>query len=396
LSFTYAGVPVYHAQSVLPSDGDPAVAESVDVVLRDLLDNSAYLNAQMTLRVDFLSPGIRSYNQDSSAFVSVVGNGTVVFATNLFLGSGGGGGPKNLTVISETSFTGNASTTFRNASVALVSPLTTVGSGASQSLVVNSSSDFNGPTRVDGALTVGGVSNFTNDVTLGSSVSDTVQVNGTFEVASDTTFANDVVMQSTLTVAGSTTLGNNASDSLEVNGDVQINNNLRVEGTGHVEGNLSTDGDLDVAGSCQLGNNDGSDVIEVHGIFRTFGRTTLGSADDDSLFINATLKSPLAMSDAGRVPFRVGLLTTGSAITPSSGNFLISATSSTQTFTLSDEFAEGDFFFVQHQGGTGVANIQVPGQPTVSMSSAGRLALLVRSESQWYVAKWTDNVTVSP
>src|SRR3972149_3487513 len=40
MSSVYAGVETYHGSIVIPSDGDPAVAESVNDSLRDLMDNS--------------------------------------------------------------------------------------------------------------------------------------------------------------------------------------------------------------------------------------------------------------------------------------------------------------------------------------------------------------------
>ena len=38
---TYAGLNTYHASIVIPSDGDPAIAESVNVALRALTDGRA-------------------------------------------------------------------------------------------------------------------------------------------------------------------------------------------------------------------------------------------------------------------------------------------------------------------------------------------------------------------
>lgn len=301
MSSTYPGVPVYHAQTVLPSDGDPAIAESVNVALRDLMDDAAYAYAQLTLRVDFLSPGVRAYNQDPSAFVTISGSGQIILATNVQVG-GGGGPAKQLNVVSDTTFLGSSNTTFRNALVALVSPNTVIGSGPSSALTVLSSTAFQA-----------GVG-FAGDVVLGNSPTDAVTVPATAHFNAPAYFNNNLTatnilgvsesLSGNLTVAGNTTLGNSSGDSHSANGSYQFNGDITVQGNAQVDGDLNVDGNLDIDGSCQLGDNDTSDVVEVHGIFRTFGRTTLGSSDDDSLFINATLKSPLAMSDAGRVPLR--------------------------------------------------------------------------------------------
>ncbi len=389
MSSTYAGVPVYHAQSVLPGDGDPAIAESVDVCLRALLDSTAYLNAQMTLRVDFLSPGLRGYNQDSSAQVSIDGTGTIILNTNVQIGGGGGGGPKALTVISPTTFSSSSTLAVRSSSSALVSPLTTIGSGPTQALTVNSTSEFDGPVQVDGTLTVNGVAAFTNHTQLGQSNADVISVLGRMDVDPSAVFHNNVGVSGNLAVSGSTSLGNASSDSFEVSGEAQFNDPVHLQSDLHVDGAAAVDGDLDVDGSVQLGNNNTSDIIEVHGTFRTFGKTTLGDSSSDDLFVNALLASPLGFTGDGRIPFNLGGIGNSAEITPSSGNFIVySPSTSGQTYTVSSDFAPGDFFFLFRS--TGTVTLQLSGSAIALNADTPFILCVKRTSGQsWSYVRWS-------
>jgi hypothetical protein len=166
-------------------------------------------------------------------------------------------------------------------------------------------------------------------------------------------------MQSTLNVSGNATLGNNASDSHWLRGNVQLDNDLLVGGDERINGGCQIDGDLDVDGDVTLGSGSANEVT-INAGFSTRGTTTLGNSDSDELAINALLSTPLGFMGAGRVPFNLGSISGSSQITPSSGNFIVFSTpSGVPTYTVSSEFAPGDFFFLLR--GVGNAQLQLSG-----------------------------------
>jgi hypothetical protein len=342
VSSNYAGLNTYHGQIVIPSDGDPAVAESVNVALRDLMDNSVYASTELahklddrggtyTLTADLAIVGSQTFRVGSSDFL--------ISSDTLFVGDvtiGIPAGPaRELVVLTDATWL-NSDTTY-------------IGTGASHNLEVNAESEFNADAVFTEDVTIGSSSaddldvvatavfrndaSFEDDVTVGSSDADTFRVNA------QTLFVSNVQINGTLNSPGNVTLGNAASDEIEVNGELTCSQDVQI------------DGDLTVDGDIHLGSGDTSSVEVQAATFLTRGNTTLGNQSSDELEINAALTSVLGFSGNGQVPFKFGTLTTGTGIDPSDGStvFLLNQTGggANNFYPIdSDGWVSGAFFVI--------------------------------------------------
>lgn len=355
----YSGVNTYHATTILPSDGDPAVAESVNSALRDLTDDAVYLNTQL---------GHQAFDDRGK---------TSTITGNIVLNDGGG-------------------------SVDFEVPVT-----------IGAQVDVNSQILIhtSGELISFGDVDFKNDVTLGSTGTDQVSVYGKLDVYGETVFHENVAITTgdDLTVHGNSTLdgetvilgqpggdvvidseafvneGLTVQGAFSANGDVRLGNNAsdstNIRGPATLDSTLDVDDDARVNGSLTV--DDGAEIsngLDVHGTAQLFshltvnGDTTIGSNSSDTVTFNAVLAGGLAMGANGRVLPSSGSLSGSQTIGLATSRVIaVLGGSSAITLTIDDTgMTEGDAFLIFYSQGTASLTVEVSGtaiSKTVSANS---------------------------
>lgn len=347
MSSTYVPSNTLHGSYVLPSDGDPAVSESVDTALRALADTALYINTQLGHQaaddrgITSTITGAIIWNDGGGSFtvqidtqlnnVDVVGllhihdeGGLQVNSVATFMSSANFAGDVEMSTSSTLTVRGV--TEFHND--------TQLGFGADDEI------------RVEGTLTVTGDAVFSNDVQLGTSAADQTTVGGPL-VANDT-----VTIAGTLTTQGSSSLGNAASDTHEITGDLTLNDGLSVAENTALAGDLAVTGNSDLTGT-----------LTVHGEIQLRDDVTLGGASSDEITVNAHVTSQMVFSGSGRPIQQTGVIDTATAtIHPTDSREIraIVPSSGTQTITIDDAgMVNGDkfwFYVARPSGGTFVLN----------------------------------------
>jgi hypothetical protein len=366
---TYAGLNVYHASIVVPSDGDPAVAESVNVALRALADDGVFAATQLTHQAF-----------DDRGKISTI-TGDVV------LNDGGG----SLTVQIDTQL----------ADVAVVGLLHIYSEGGlwvnahatfmegvnfddvvvmSSSLDVRGEAEFHSPVQLgfDGAdtVTIGGdlvvnnQSEFRGDVQLGFDTGDQITVGGLLVANQNVTLNADLITK------GDTHFGNAGADTHEFDGNVTMHDGLVVGQDVTVEGDLNVEQNLDVTGTTTL-----------HGEILLGDDVTIGGGSSDDITVNGRIISPVSFHGAGRVGYRYALLPNANlSVTVAMGNlFFADLTSGPWGYTISDSgAADGDFmiFVTSYNGHNAV--IGTPDGKFATLDSIGCWVEVVRMNGTWY------------
>jgi cytoskeletal protein CcmA (bactofilin family) len=293
MSYPYPGFDVYHGSVVLPSDGDPAVAQSVDIALEALMDNS------VAHRTDLAHQAADDRGKTSTITGAIVWN------------DGGGSVSLNLpfevtqrTDLDETVFHGNVEVL--SGSTLQVNDDATFGNTGTDQFTVNATADFNAEVSFHADVTV-----HTGDqlIAHGPATLDgdlvIIGENGgsTGLIVYSTAVMQTLVLNGSLQVGGNATLGSNASDNIAVKGpatfesdvtcddDLQVNEDLAVSGDASIEGSLVVDDDI----TCRN--------------LTTEGDVTLGNnSSNDTLTVTALLTGALDMGANGRVRPSTGLL----------------------------------------------------------------------------------------
>jgi hypothetical protein len=376
MSSNYAGLNVQHAQITIPSDGDPAIAESVNTAFRDLMDNSVYAITEVSHKIDdrggvfTLTGGITIQGTPNWNFdVDVAFTDDVTFGDSSLLND------DVVSIYNELRVRGDAN--LRGA--------VTIGSGGSQQMDVYSDATFFGNAR------------FEDDVRLGIDAADNVVVDGSLEVNEPSSFTDDVSMTD-LTVSGDTVLGSGSSSSITVNGQLNVTGSTTL-------GNASTDdtvinGSLTTTGDVTLGNASG-DETTVTGRLDVVGDAVLGTNDANivtipaqlvvggDMTLNGALGNALTYTGFGRVPGKSGLINASTTVNVASGNFLVMTTVGTVTISMSDTGAtNGDYmFFIKSSASSGATlNVFLPDGSALISSPAGSpaCALAVRAGGSWF------------
>lgn len=391
MSTTYVGVNTYHAQVTIPQDGDPAIAESVNTSIRDLLDNTVNNNTNLGFKIDTrgTTAGLTGDIALSGAGRTIqLGTETTILGINPMAGY-----DSTVRIVApevtfehdlpfasqQTSFKGSSS------SVYLTTAETFIGTGADQQLTVGAEATFNGDVE------------FTNDVTIGDGTSDTLTVNGpgnfnsnvdvdgtltvdsTFRANGASLLVGNVDVQGALNASGSVTLGNASSDAIQINGAITA------------EAEATFEEDVLVRANVQLGSSS-SHTVTVNAAFVTERDTTIGNSSSDELTVNAELVAPLVCQagSAGRVPGTIsGTVTSNTTITPADGQLiLINMASPASNRLIIDETGavNGDEFWLCNRG-TASYVLQLPNGNTHTVASTQNVHMHFR-DTFWYVAAY--------
>lgn len=293
MAHTIAGSNAYHAGILVPDDGDPAVAASVDTAFQMLIDNDTYAVTQLSHQA-FDDRG-KTSTLTGPVVINGSGAGAIDFEAPFRVG-GALDAFNAVTIHSAGQFLSSATAEFRND--------VTIGGSGAQGLTVNSTTDFFSHTtwhadalfghelEVRDTFTASGDVNIGNAGTpaaiqLGNdgdnitSDADSVTVNG------------PVTLNNVLRVKASTHIGNSATNNHEFTGGVTFDQGIDVGGNATIEGTLTLNGSANDLGSSA-----------TVGAFSTTGNTTLGNAASDTILMNGSISAPLNFTGAGRVPWR--------------------------------------------------------------------------------------------
>jgi hypothetical protein len=374
MSSNYAGLNVQHGQITIPSDGDPAIAESVNTAFRDLMDNSVYAITEVSHKIDdrggvfTLTGGITIQGTPNWNFdVDVRFTNDVTFGDSSLLNDDVVSVYNELRVRGDANLRGNV----------------TIGSGPSQSLTVQSPTTFvrtvthqddvtfDDDVEMNATLTVDGAATFNATTQLGSSATDTCTVGGPLVAQRDATFQNSVEIE------GSLNAGNSSGDTHEFRGQVTFNNDVEL-----ATASLTVGGDLEVTGDSILGSSD-SDTVTIPSNLVVSGDMTLTGA----------LANVLTFTGFGRVPGKSGLLTASTTINVGSGNlFVYGGAGATVNITMSDTSAtNGDWMLFIKTDTAGILTVTMPANfggasQTFLSSLAGAQAagVAIRVNGTWY------------
>jgi hypothetical protein len=370
VSSPYVGLNVLHAQITLPSDGDPAIAESVNTALRDLMDTSVYNTTENSHKIDDRG-GV--FTLTGSITIQGTPNWTfdvdTFFTEDVTHGSAGLLNDHVLGVYDELRVFGDAN----------LRGNVTIGSGPSQSLTVQSPTTFvrtvthqddvtfDDDVEMNATLTVDGAATFNATTQLGSSATDTCTVGGPLVAQRDATFQNSVEIE------GSLNAGNSSGDTHEFRGQVTFNNDVTL-----ATASLTVGGDLEVTGDSILGSSD-SDTVTIPASLVVSGDMTF----------NGQLANALTYTGFGRVPFRPGILTIAgtTTINVASGNVFYLPNNPAGTLSiasLSDTgAADGDCMIFIKAGVAGSFRVDLPSGGSISAGAPQALIVIVRIGGQW-------------
>lgn len=295
MSYVYAGVETYHGSVVLPSDGDPAVAASVDVSLEDLMDNS------LVFRADIAHQAFDDRGKTSTITGDIVlndGGGSVDFELPVTFGAAV---DVNAEILIHT---GGALTSFGPVDIRNDS---TIGSTGTDQCNVYARIDHYGASVFHENVTITTGDQLTVHGTVvidGESTAIQSQINqigldddSVTSVAGTLAVTGSVTIRDDIRVLGNATLGNSSTDDHTINGHVGLEGDLHVVQSLTVDDGAEISNGLDVHGSAEFFSD-----LQVN------GDTTIGSNSSDTITTNALLATPLGLSGAGRVLSRITLL----------------------------------------------------------------------------------------
>ena len=348
----YAGVNSFHPQITIPSDGDPAVSESVNTSLRSIQDDAVYFNTNLGFKIDSRG-GI--YNQTGS--INIVPAGPVQVQFNILVNQIqlGNGAASTVTVSA-----GNANVIGSNLNVTsdntyLTSPITSIGSGSTQQLNVNSATDVFGFVTLHNDLESGhDISTNTLNVDGGADFNCNAQITHTGQVLTvggQAVVNNGLVVTGGVTKTRTTQLGQSSTDFHQINGDVTAANDVEIQGTLTVEGAITS--------NASSGNSFGDTTIG--GALSVLGNTTIGNSASDTVTFNAQLSGALQMGPNGRVTPSPALFSSSQNLNIGSPRIISILGGSTPiTLTIDDTgMVPGDGFEIFYSQGSASLTISV-------------------------------------
>lgn len=225
MSSVYTPTATEHGSYVLPSDGDPAVAESVNQALRDLADSALRANDIADTAFALASQAINGTTGGSyspAADITINGPGRLILETDLTIGASA-----FLSVAGNSQFTG-----------AVTLGGTTVNTGTFSS---SGTASFSGATTVSGTLTVTGTFSATGSVIgLGNSAGDALTVLATALFSSPATFDDTAEFNgitqfnNNVLLNDDVQLGTSSADAIDCLGQLFLHSRLRYDDTGRV------------------------------------------------------------------------------------------------------------------------------------------------------------------
>lgn len=286
---TYVPISAYNGSYVLPSDGDPAIAESTNVALRALAQTGKYAVTQ--IQHQMMDDRGKVSNLAGVVTINDAG-GSMQFEVPMRFDN-------DVDFYGDIDIHAAAGTVGCDADVELRANVT-IGTDASNTLQVNATANFSNPVAIHddvsitgGTLDVHNDTTFTADVTIngdaqiGTDPSQSVGIGAPLTVTEDATFGGN------LNVNGSARLGNNAADSHQIRGSLECTSDVSVEGT--FESNTETNlREVNVSGQFTA-NGDASFRQDVE----------LGETSADEITFNGTVVTPVSFSGAGRVLWRM-------------------------------------------------------------------------------------------
>jgi len=292
MPFTYAPVNTLHASYVFPSDGDPAIAESVNVAFEALADTALYVNTQVSHQA-FDDRGKTSSITGPIVLNDAGGSVTwnIAQTVNRDVDISGA----KLAIHSDADFSCAAN------NARFTGDLLTVGNTGTDALVVNGTTDLFALLSVHDDVVAGHnltvidqlVGNGGAVITGGNSQIGNPGSGFTFTVGDPLRVSGNADFFADVNVAGSTELGNNSTAEHNVNGHIFCNDDLTVGGNTHLGGNLVVDGGA--------GDNEIHDTTTFFGDVGLHGDTEIGSSASDSLTINALVVTPVMFGTSGRI-----------------------------------------------------------------------------------------------
>jgi hypothetical protein len=382
MALPYSGSASLHAFISLPSDGDPAIAESVNVALRALKDTNVYnTTANSHQMMDD-----RGKTSTLTGTVTINnGDGDIVYNVPFRMNA-------SVDIYSDVSIhTGNPFTcdgpgTFNHD--------LDVGTDDADTLRVNASADFQAPVdfhndvqlghdddavTVDATVDFNNTVDFHNDVQIGHS-DDVVTIGAPLTVTEATRITSD------LRVDGGSQLGNSGSDEHHVNGSWTANNDATVEGDFNVQGDAAFEDDVTIAGGLTVTSS------------ASFKRNvTLGDSSGDSVTFNALIASPVGFTSVGRIGFRYATgPTTSQSFTAASGNLIgVASLDGDATYTIDPSLdGDGDFILFLNFQTSRQLTIRAPGSSDCVLASGTRKACLAirTGPGAWQTATWAIGV----
>ena len=228
MSSVYTPSATIHGSYVLPSDGDPAVAESVNDALRDLADGVLNANAVAASAVALAGQMINGVTGGSYAPSSAI---TLTSKGIILQGLGANLVVNGLSTISVTGVL-SVSTSLMDVTGALVM------SGATFTVGSGTATDFNGPTRANDTMTIAQLI-VNGNSSIGNSASDLLNVEADSTFSGPVAFDGAVRTNSTLTAAqlivnGNSSIGNSSSDGIALVGTTTLHEPMQYTGNGRV------------------------------------------------------------------------------------------------------------------------------------------------------------------
>lgn len=230
MSSIYTPTATSHGSFVLPSDGDPAVAESVNDAFRDLADNAliAMTNAAAAVAL-------------ASQMINGVTGGTYAPTSDIQISGANGGG----FVVDGNFVHEDGTATFRSTST--MSVLGTAGFSGAVSFAGSSTITVAGALTVSGTFTAESLALSVNltvggSATIGTTGTDllTVLAGASFEqpvsFLGTVSFDSAIEVTAPASLLGDVTLGNASTDIIAVGGLMQLGRRLTYSGSGRVPG----------------------------------------------------------------------------------------------------------------------------------------------------------------
>jgi hypothetical protein len=388
MASNYPGSNFFHPQISIPSDGDPAVSESVNTALRSIQDDAIHFNTELANKID-----ARGGTYTLAASVTI--NGTHAFSiqpSTVVLGNPVNG---TVSVIADDTSIGGDTLEVEATNTYLVSPNTFVGSSTSQEFAVYANADFYGPVALHNDLVAGhNVSVSTLDVDGGADFNCNVQLthaSQTVTVGGNAIVQNGLVVTGGVTKTRSAQIGQSSTDFIQLNGDVQANNDVSIGGDLTVEGAI--------VGNASSGNSLGSTTIG--GALSVLGDTTIGNSSSDSVTIKALLSGSLGMGSNGRILTSPGLISTPGTTSLSLGSprfITVLGGASNITLTIDDTgMLAGDQFFISYSQGTASLTVNVGGTSiSTGAISSSTIILATRfsgsGPTNWGLTGWARTI----
>lgn len=377
MSSTYIPINQYNGSYVIPSDGDPAVAESVNTSLRALGNTEKFNSTQIGHQ---MADDRGKTSTLTGPIVVNDGGGSIDFEVALRLGG-------EVDVYADfTIHTGHA---LRNVGTTSLEGDTTIGTADTDTLNVEATANFNNTlwARGDFRVASGHVVSIRSDTTVTADLTadGTVQLGvdpatQAVGIGAPLTVSADATFEAALSVNGDATLGNASTDNHRIRGDLVITGDTEIHATLDVQGDTTLEGNLELQGELTAVD----DVLFKRNV-------TLGDTSNDRVTFNALIDSPVGFADAGRVPYRLAQYSLSSrSYGVNDGNYLpVLVLPTPANYSLTDGTVDGDFWMISNLG-SATLTVYYSGSSWPLSGGGNHWVELVwfSSAGSWFPARW--------